>query len=628
MLLQEYHFFGESIGDKVPRPQHTLEAEKFLDWLHALVMREGDERSTLHFAGEYTRVGVLLIAKEDTYRKYGLGPYLRRANTYASDDFDTIYLISRGARRSRVTKQIAAELASLGCFEQLTKRPDIYTGAEADEGIITCIPMRIDLVGLVQAAWSHLLDAYGTKEEITVVVKNVERENVAVDAFGLRVDISPAELSAFEIPDARRYFAIGQELLVRVTTLEEGSYVRLSNVGTATDPKKVIDDFANKVSEEIEAAVVSYSIFDAYETGLFVQPKGFDLSGYIPRSKATYSRFVQLSSKYRIDSTVMVRPLRFDVEHGTYSCEIAELRDPWLGISKYKVGDIYHVTIRQLRERYLTCELEEGLEGTVYVEEVSWDALDENIVQIKSYHVNDIIAVKILAIEEDRHFIRLSIKRIEQSAVEVFFAQNANSILPASVLEIKSNGAIVEFVDSGVGGFLPIAEVSRTYCDGLEGLLEVNQIVSVRLTAYSSYFNSITVSVKATKRNDYEAFTRTHEVGAEVTARVDLIKKNQIDLDILFGESLLVSGYVYKSEISNMVFVSEDNISQFFELNKMYPFVIKSFHERSGVVELSRKLLFEKEHQHLVYGHPYRTKIVSRPKGGPIAYSDVFEGKL
>ncbi len=629
ILLQEYQLFGEVIGEKAPRPEYLREAEKFLDWLHSLATREGEEQSILKFVGDHIRIGVLLIAKEDTYKKYGLEPYLRRAHAYASDDFATIYLISRGHLRGKIAKQIASELIALGYCEQLTRTPDIYVGTKGNEDVITCIPLKVDLVGVIQAAWKRLRDDFDNGRDVEVEVKVVTQEAVVVDAYGLGVDMILADLSELNITDARKYFRPEQKLLVKIRKLsEENQSVHLSNVGTVTDPKRLVDEFAEKANASLEATVAGYSEFDGYETGLFVHPQGFVVKGYVPRKHATYSRFVQLSLKYPLNTRIRIRPISFAVEHNSYLCGVDGLEDPWTRMERYKIGGLYSVVIRQITEKYLTCELEEGLEGSVYVEEVSWEASEVNAEKIRQHKVGQSVQVKLLNFDPQRRYIWLSIKRSVQSSVEKWFEDHRDQVIKARVVIIKTNGVAVEFLDTKVQGFLPLREVAWSYCDSLQRMMSPGQIVTVKPTLYNPRFNNISVSIKATQRNEYDAFKQAHKPGSEVEARVEFSQPSHIDVCIPFGNSLEARGYIHKSELSNQIYVSDENIGAALDKGKTYPVIVKRFDDNSRIVEVSRKLIFQKDHAHLEYGKTYTGKVLSDSRGKIVVYGERLEGRL
>jgi len=161
ILLQEFHFFGENIGDKAPRETYEKETEDFFEWFYELVTREQGERSTLAFESEHVKVGVILVASTETYSQFGIDPYLRRANSYAGKGIRGIYLCSRGTGRGELAQKIASDLVSSGCFERLTKKGGIY---RVDPGgkkvLITCIALKPNFTTIVDRAWDKLEEAF------------------------------------------------------------------------------------------------------------------------------------------------------------------------------------------------------------------------------------------------------------------------------------------------------------------------------------------------------------------------------------------------------------------------------------------------------------------------------------
>ena len=127
ILLQEYYFWGEVLGYKTPSESDLIEGEQFWEWFYKLATREPEEMTELSFRREHINIGVILIAYSETYERFGKSPYVRRAFIYASNECNCIYLLSRGKQKSAIVKEISDYLVSTGCFECLTKNPDIET---------------------------------------------------------------------------------------------------------------------------------------------------------------------------------------------------------------------------------------------------------------------------------------------------------------------------------------------------------------------------------------------------------------------------------------------------------------------------------------------------------------------
>jgi hypothetical protein len=125
ILLQEYHFWGESLGNKTPNDSHTQESEEFWEWFYELATRKPDEMTDLSFRSQNFNIGVILVASAETYENFGKSPYIRRAYAYTSNGCTCLYILSRGIPKGRIAKEIAQDLISTRCFQSLTKNPDI-----------------------------------------------------------------------------------------------------------------------------------------------------------------------------------------------------------------------------------------------------------------------------------------------------------------------------------------------------------------------------------------------------------------------------------------------------------------------------------------------------------------------
>src|SRR5271157_81720 len=505
VLIPEYHYYGETLGDRAPRPEGAAEADGLLNWLYQLVTKEQDELAPLYYSTATFRVGIILVAKEETYRTYGLEPYLRRASRYASEDFRTVYLLSRGRKRSEITKAIASKLSELGGFEQLLKQTEIRLGGPDSREIATCIPVRIDKVVLMQFAWDRVERAKHEGGDIIATVLAVDQTSVDVDIYGLRVSIENPYLSAMEIPDARRYFHRGQELHVRVVEVDqEADRIVVSNAKSETDPKTLVDAFAGKALDTLPATVVGYRTVDGLEVALRVAFENSPIEGYIQRWKACRSRFVPLSEKYPLQTRINVKVLEFSAEYNNWVCEVAGLQDPWAAVPDYQKGDVVDLIVREIAERYVVCELAEGVEGVVYQDEITWGGDEDRKLAIEALEPGQKHTAKVLSFDRLDHLLRLSFKRIVSSKVETFYESIKNQIVSAQVLEIRPSGCLVQLQETGYQGFLPKSEVTWGYCDSLDRVLVMGEPISVRAIAYREDLDSIVVSVKAARVNEYE----------------------------------------------------------------------------------------------------------------------------
>jgi ribosomal protein S1 len=628
VLLQEYFFFGEAVGESAPRAEHASEADAFLEWLFNLATREHDEASELAFRGEYIRVGVILVAREEIYRQYGIDAYLRRANTYASDGFQTIYLLSRGSRRSRATKEIAARLTTTGNFTELTDTPDLVIRSRDVQEVVTIIPLRPDLVGIAQSAWEKF-KAIGHDEEVTVVVDDVSAGGVIVSALGLRAEIPLEDLSDLQISDARRYFRHFQELQVRLLEVdEEKSILRLSNRNSETDPKRFIDEVKEALEGGADAEITGYRDVDGYETGLLIKIADGKAHGFVPRSKATFSRFVVLSQKFGKGARIRVKVLEFQPRYNTFLCEVADKRDPWADIQKYAVGSSYSASLQQISERSLVYELEEGLEGVVFVEEVDWKPLEANLQTIRGKSLSEQATVQVLRINTEHRQIRLSLKRVQESPAQAYHRAHRGRVVEVEVVELLPRGVRVRIPADGIDGWIPVGELSWLYCSNPGLRLTGMQTATARIINYKPAYDSLILSLRQVLPNEFDQLRTRLSIGGELRATVLHQIGSCVEVNLSSQEGVTTAGYVHKSEVSNVAFLSDTDLPQFLPAGESFPVTVKRFDDRNRVVEVSRKQFLRGALKELKYGESYSVRIVQSDASSAVVCGERVEGRV
>lgn len=78
ILFREYFEWGNRIAGRNIDNKYQKEASDFLDFLYDITARGYDDNTRLQYISENIKVGVLLVAKLDTFSAQGETPYVRR----------------------------------------------------------------------------------------------------------------------------------------------------------------------------------------------------------------------------------------------------------------------------------------------------------------------------------------------------------------------------------------------------------------------------------------------------------------------------------------------------------------------------------------------------------------------
>ena len=206
LFLPELHLFGQTVSQKAPTPEIAAETERFVDWFYELATRLTGELTKLSFESENIKVGVILVADQETYDRYGLKPYLRRANLQATREFHCIYVLSRGRRRADIAAKIVRELCENGGYSQLSKRTVTIKRTGDEEVLITCIAIKPDITTIVFNAWQRLEQDFKAANAVTATVEHVTEDLLVADIYGIKFELDREHLSSVPIGLLYRFF--------------------------------------------------------------------------------------------------------------------------------------------------------------------------------------------------------------------------------------------------------------------------------------------------------------------------------------------------------------------------------------------------------------------------------------
>jgi len=628
ILLQELHYFGELLGERTPSEEYEHQAEEFVQWLHKLAIREHDERSDLTFERSHLKVGVILVAREETLRERGIDPYLRWASTYASRDFHLVYILARGRERGGIAKKIASLLTHLGAFDSLTKRPDLtIKDANGEIHVVTCLALKPNSTTLLQIAWERLKQHFDASTSVAVTVQEVYDDHLVVDAYGLQIPIPKQQMSALEIPEVANYFRRGMELSTRIEALDPSrNEIAISNVNSTTDPKRIVEQNL-ALNEPIRAVVRRVLRRDNVEIGVELDLPIHQARAFLPRKRATHSRFVNLTERFIPDSVLQVRLLEYDFRFGSYVCQVADLVDPWERIDQFAEKMLVSVEIREVAERYINVEILEGLEGRIYADEVSWGSEDDNLQRVKDLKPGENCKAVITKVDKVRRSILLSIKRcVESPAARILQHGDKTPIKAVATTVRQGRGVDVRFPGEAIAGFIPVSEITWGYCDDISKFVREGETVNCIPLTYSERFNTVTCSIKRTEPNDFDSAASTIKPGSVVEGTVKEYIRDGYRVVVHVGDKR-VQACLHRGEISNFP-LQDRMLSGALEIGKKYPFIVKQLVSRAHLVELGRRGLFQSTLKSLEYGKTYSGRVLVTKRRESVVYSDLFEALI
>jgi small subunit ribosomal protein S1 len=309
------------------------------------------------------------------------------------------------------------------------------------------------LLHITDMSWGrikHPSELFAVGDEIKVKVLKYDKEKERVSLGLKQVSPNPWDEVEYKYPvgmkvkgkvvSVKDYGAFieledGIEGLIHVSEMSWTERLKhpskLINVGDEVECKVLeVDTKAKRISlgikqlqqnpwDELEVkfpvgTIVEGEVKSITDFGVFVDI-GMGIDGLIHVSDVAWTKkFAHPSEKFKKGDKVRAVVLGIDKDNEKFSLGVKQLeRDPWDNIkSRYRTSQAVDGVVTKLTDFGAFVELEEGVEGLVYVSELADHRVDKPSDILK---VGDKVRTEILSIEPKERRIGLSIKQLGRS---------------------------------------------------------------------------------------------------------------------------------------------------------------------------------------------------------------------
>ena len=187
------------------------------------------------------------------------------------------------------------------------------------------------------------------------------------------------------------------------------------------------------------------------------------------------------------------------------------LDNPWKKIED-KIGTIVNAKIKNITDKAIFVELENGLVGMVHYKEISFDEKEENL---KKFKKNDVIKVKILDIKDEK--IKLSIRALESDPME-WFKENkkkVGDIITTRIHEVMKNGVKVS-IDNDKKLIVTIkkSQLAKEASDARPEVFSPGNALDAKIVELDMPSRKISLSVKAAQIDEEKSLVAKFGAGA------------------------------------------------------------------------------------------------------------------
>ena len=317
------------------------------------------------------------------------------------------------------------------------------------------------------------------------IVKNITSYGVFVDLGGVDGLVHITDLSWSRINHPNEVVELDQKLNVVILDFDDNkSRIQLGLKQLSAHPWEALNADL-KIGDKVKGKVVVLADY-----GAFIEVSE-GVEGLIHVSEMSWSTHLRSAQDFvKIGDEVEAQILTLDREDRKMSLGMKQLHpDPWTDITKkYPVGSTHTGTVRNYTNFGVFVELEEGIDGLVYISDLSWTKKIKHPSDFTS--VGDQLEVQVLELDVEGRKLNLGHKQTQDNPWDAHEATYAiDSVHEGTITEKNDKGATVNFAD-GVEGFAPSRHLDKE--DG--GKLEKGDTVQFKVLEFSKEYRRVVVS--------------------------------------------------------------------------------------------------------------------------------------
>jgi len=353
------------------------------------------------------------------------------------------------------------------------------------------------------------------------VVKNITSYGVFIDLGGVDGLIHITDLSWSRINHPSEVLELDQKLNVVILDFDEDkSRIQLGLKQLSAHPWDALSADLN-VGDKVKGKVVVLADY-----GAFIEVAE-GVEGLIHVSEMSWSTHLRSAQDFvKVGDEVEAVILTLDREERKMSLGIKQLtQDPWTDITaKYPVGSKHVGTVRNFTNFGVFVELEEGVDGLIYISDLSWTKKIKHPSEF--VNVGDKLDVVVLELDVEGRKLSLGHKQTTENPWDKYEdAFGVGTVHTATISEIVDKGATIEF-NEDVVAFIPTRHLEKE--DGKK--LKKGDSAEFKIIEFNKEFKRVVASHTAMFREEEEKIAKEAEAN---TSNTQVEKTTLGDIDAL-----------------------------------------------------------------------------------------------
>ena len=342
-----------------------------------------------------------------------------------------------------------------------------------------------------------LLASLQEGQEVKGIVKNLTDYGAFVDLGGIDGLLHITDMAWRRVRHPSEMVNVGDEVQVKILRFDrEKNRVSLGMKQLGDDPWVDITR-RYPTGIRVQATVTNltdYGCFAEIEEGV---------EGLVHVSEMDWTnKNVHPTKIVAVGDQVEVMVLDIDEDRRRISLGIKQCRpNPWDEFAATRrSGDRVRGRIKSITDFGIFVGLEGGIDGLVYLSDISWNEAGE--AAVRRYSKGEEIDTVILSIDSDRERISLGIKQLDQDPFSDYIElHERNSVVSGDVISVSAKEAIVRLA-ADVEGRLKASEIHADRVEDARNALSVGKEVTAKIIGIDRKNRMINLSIKAREKAD------------------------------------------------------------------------------------------------------------------------------
>lgn len=377
-------------------------------------------------------------------------------------------------------------------------QPFMILKIDREQGNVV-VSRRAILEGSREEARHELLANIKENQVLEGVVKNITDYGAFIDLGSVDGLLHVTDISWGRINHPSEVLTLGQVVNVQVIKFnEESKRISLGMKQLESNPWQSIESKYPKGSR------MSGKVTNITDYGVFIELEP-GIEGLVHVSEVSWTKN-NIHPKRMVDLGQEVEFIILDIDATKHRISLGMkqcIDNPWASFAeKHPVGSVLEGEVKNIVDFGLFVGFNNDIDGLVHLSDLSWE--DDNIDKLKQYQKEQMIDVKVLAIDVDKERISLGIKQLSEAPTSNSSSgYKKGQVVKGKVVEVKDDSIILE-LDEEVSGLIKKIDLSSNKDDQKCELFKVDDVVEAKIKSFNSTTKVASLSIKALEADEHK----------------------------------------------------------------------------------------------------------------------------